>query len=185
MQAIDNPAHGERDVTHREAIAAFRDVHGRHLHGFAILLTLGDRRAAAALAAGALADATTRVDELRHPERAAAWLRAHVLRGARRARSSSSPSGLAALETLDVPRPVGQALAGVGLVERAALIAGIVEGLDRRDVATVVGRDGESLERLLGRARRRYAAAYASAGGGSVDGPLAGRIRAIADRAMA
>src|ERR687895_367576 len=55
--------------------AAFRELHGRRLHGFALLLTLGDRERAASLASDALAAGQLRVDELRHPERAAAWLR--------------------------------------------------------------------------------------------------------------
>lgn len=185
MQAVEARPQPDGDVSRQESIAAFRDVHGRHLHGFALLLTLGDRQAAAALAAGALADATLHLDELRHPERAAAWLRANVVRQARRGRFAPSSNGMAALETLDVPRAAAQALSQVGLVERAALITTVMERLDRRDVAVVVGRDGDRLERLLVSARRRYASAYEAAGGTKIDGPLTRRIQAIADRAMA
>lgn len=185
MQAVEVRSRPDGDVSRQESLVAFRDVHGRHLHGFALLLTLGERHAAASLAAAALADAALHLDELRHPERAAAWLRANVVRQARRGRFSPSAHGMAALDALDVPRPVAQALSQVGRVERAALIATVIERLDRRDVATVVGRDGERLERLLVSARRRYAAAYGAAGGTKIDGPLTRRIQAIADRAMA
>src|SRR5690606_20820527 len=64
--------------------AAFDELHGSRLHGFALLLTLGDRARAARLAGEALAAAEPRIDALRHPERAAAWLRAHVVRSSHR-----------------------------------------------------------------------------------------------------
>ena len=50
------------------------------LHGFAILVTLGDRRAAERAAGFALAAGAEQAAALRHPERAAAWLRARTLR---------------------------------------------------------------------------------------------------------
>src|SRR5262245_49203152 len=66
---------------------AFRELHGRRLHGFALLLTLGDRAEAARLASDALDAGVARVDELRHPERAAAWLRRRVVDRARVSRA--------------------------------------------------------------------------------------------------
>ena len=160
------------DAPAAEIAQAFRDVHGRRLHGFALLLTLGDRALAARLVADALATAATRTGELRHPERAAAWLRARVLRGMPHRRHVRSPA---------------EERAALDARERAALIAADVELLDPRDVETIAGRHGERLERLLVRARRRYLA-YAPAPIGvdaDADGTLVRRIRAVAARTMA
>jgi DNA-directed RNA polymerase specialized sigma24 family protein len=80
---------------------------------------------------------------------------------------------------------VAGALGTLRLVERAAVIAAVVERLDLRDVATIVGEDGAALDRLLARARRRYAAAHAARAGDEVlPGPLVERIRAEAARSM-
>lgn len=136
---------------------AFRELHGRRLHGFALLLALGDREEAARLTAAALTDGVDRLDALRHPERAAAWLRAHVLARARRARVT--PAGLVVLEELGTRRSVVGALGALDPRERAAVIARMVEGLDLRDVGTIVGREGDAVERLVDRGIRRYAAA--------------------------
>ena len=168
---------------------AFRELHGARLYGFALLLTLGDRQRAANLAGTALADGARRWDELRHPERAAAWLRAEVLRQyrpRRRPQHALDASRRAALDLLGVTRPAAEALAALPTRERAALIADHIEGLAALDVATVVERRGGRLARLLARARARYAAAFAPGpdehDGG--DGPLARRIRDIAARAV-
>jgi DNA-directed RNA polymerase specialized sigma24 family protein len=177
------------DTPAPEIAHAFRNVHGRRLHGFALLLTLGDRALAARLVADALATAATRTDELRHPERAAAWLRARVLRGMPRRRHVASPAEeRAAFESLEIDPAVVDGLAALDARERAALIAADVELLDPRDVETVAGRQGERLERLLVRARRRYLAGYAAAPIGAdadADGTLVRRIRAVAARTMA
>ena len=127
-----------------DVLAAFRDVHARSLHGFALLLTLGDRPQASRLAESALARASGRVGELRHPERAAAWLRRHVVRGARtgRLRRRAPASRLA---ELGADAAMMRALASLSPRERAALLASDVERLDRRDVASVVARDGSAL----------------------------------------
>ena len=163
--------------------AAFRDLHARRLHGFALMLTLGDRAQAGRLAAAALAAGVARVDELRHPERAAAWLRAHVTRAART--RAAARDGVAILAELGTDAGVVAGLAALGRIERAALISTAIERLDGRDAATVAGRDGQALDRLLERARLRYADAYAAAAPpGGADGPLAERLRAIATRAM-
>lgn len=186
MQAIDSrdPTSGPPppDIVR----AAFRDLHARRLHGFALLLTLGDRTRAARLTAQALSAGTRRVDELRHPERAAAWLRRHVLRGTRGPRTSPArrTSAVPVLAELGAGEPVVAGLAALDRVERAALIASSIERLDRRDVALVVGRDGRSLDRLIHRARSRYAAAGALAVPEILDGPLVDRVRSVAQRAM-
>jgi DNA-directed RNA polymerase specialized sigma24 family protein len=166
---------------------AFRDLHARRLHGFALLLTLGDRPVAARLASDALLAAGERIGELRHPERAAAWLRARVVRTGR-AMSRTAPRGsdrLDALDRLGVDRATFAGLAALSQQERAALIATSIERLDRRDAATIVDIDGQGFDRLVVRARRRYAAAYgAAAPEATAHGSLAERVRAVAQRAL-
>ena len=164
---------------------AFRELHARRLHGFALLLALGDRASAARLATDALTAAGTRIEALRHPERAAAWLRQHVVQHA---------SGARRRERLVEPRVLGDlgadaaVVAGLALLaprERAVLIAGAIERLDRRDVAMIVDRDGPGLDRLLRRARRRYVGAYVAAAPGAVGGgPVTARIRRVAQSVL-
>jgi DNA-directed RNA polymerase specialized sigma24 family protein len=165
--------------------AAFLELHGRRLHGFAQLLTLGDRPLAARLTSDALAAGADRIDELRHPERAAAWLRRRVVERSRARRAMRGDARV--LLDLAADEPTVEALAALGRLERAALVASAVERLDRRDVAAIVGRDGEALDRLLRRARERFMRAHAGVATGEppVDGPIATRVRAIARRAMA
>jgi len=164
---------------------AFRDMHGRSLHGFALLLCLGDRRAAAALATDALDAARDRLDELRHPERAAAWLRARVVRAAPR-RSRLDADGWAMLAELGAEEGVVRGLAALGHHERAAIIATAIERLDTRDVSTVVGRHGGWLDALMTSARRRYLRACLRVTGMAVpDGPIARQVHETARRAIA
>jgi DNA-directed RNA polymerase specialized sigma24 family protein len=171
-----------------EVREAFRSLHAERLHGFAVLLTLGDRKLAAYLAAEALAAGAQQHDELRHPERAAAWLRARVLRHLRPERSPKlDEARRATLAALGVAERASTALALLTPRERAGLIAEHVEALEPLDVATVIDRDGQRLTRLLARARARYASAFAreaEAASPPDDGPLAARVRAIADHAM-
>lgn len=65
-------------------LAAFRDLHAARLHGFALVLALGERPTAANLAAETLRHVAPDAPRLRHPERAAAALRAELYRRARR-----------------------------------------------------------------------------------------------------
>lgn len=142
--------------------AAFRDVHGPRLHGFALLLTLGDASLAGAAASRALAAGTARADELRHPERAAAWLRARVLREVRRSAAGHAvPVDIrhAALGSLQVGPAAVKALAQLPVEERAALVAGAIERLDITDVATVLGQSLGVTRDLLYVARTHYLAA--------------------------
>lgn len=162
---------------------AFRDLHGRRLHGFALLLTLGDRPAAARLSSEALAAGSARIGELRHPERAAGWLRRRVVADARVARNQRG-DGRALME-LGADEPVIASMAALDRLERAALIASAIERLDPRDVAVIVGRDGSALDRLLRRARERYLRAYAVTGPRDPpDGPIATHVHGLARRAM-
>jgi DNA-directed RNA polymerase specialized sigma24 family protein len=175
-------------LDHETMRDAFRQLHGRRLHGFALLMTLGDRALAARLAGEAMAEASEHAAELRHPERAAAWLRARVVRSIPRRHEPPSPAEeRAALDPLGVDAAVTDGLAALGTRERAALIAADLERLDWRDVETVTSLRGARLERTLTRARRRYlgASVVTPVGGGLADGPLVRRIRAVAARTMA
>jgi len=165
--------------------AAFRELHGRHLHGFALLLTLGDRSRATHLASDALEHGAAHAGTLRHPERAAAWLRAHVVRHAggraRRRTTKQEADRSEALAAIGVEPAVLAGLSAVDLRERALIVAEALEELGPLDVATVTGVDGPHLARLRQRARERYATAYAAAWderGASPAGPIAARIRA-------
>jgi len=167
---------------------ALRAIHAPSLHGFALLLTLGDRHRAAALTAAAFHAAEARAGELRHPERAAAWLRAHVVRRAgRRDSAIDADERMAALGPIGVTSPVLAGLASLDRDERAAIIATWAERIDRRDVATIVGRDGDRLDNLLRRARARFLDGHAAAptDGSPPSGPLADAVRSAAARAMA
>ena len=163
--------------------AAFRELHGRRLHGFALLLTQGDRHAAARLASEALAAGTARIGELRHPERAAAWLRRRVVERAKL--RPIGPTDRHTLLELGADAAVVGAIAALDRLERAALIASAVERLDRRDVATVVGRDGSSLDRLMRQARETFTRVHAElAQEQASDGPIMTHLRTVAQRAM-
>lgn len=147
--------------------AAFRDVHGTRLHGFALLVTLGDRHAAADAASDALAEGTRLAHELRHPERAAAWLRAHVFRSLRRRRLGGSEADeltrRRALAALGVDERVHRALAQLSTVERTALVVANIERLDAVDIETVLAAERRDAQRLVRRAREQYLRAYLAA----------------------
>lgn len=166
---------------------AFRELHSPSLHGFALLLTLGDRRRALVLTADALSRADAHAAELRHPERAAAWLRRRVTAAAGgRVSAINTQRRLDALEPLNVTPPVLAGLSALGRLERAALVSSAIERLDIFDVATIVDRTGDRLDALLRRARQRYllgcsASEDRPAGPG---GPIADRVRTAAARAM-
>lgn len=167
---------------------AFRELHAPSLHGFALLLTLGDRRRAVALSADALAAADAHAAELRHPERAAAWLRSRVVAAAGRRDSRIDADGrLDALAPLGAGASVLAGLAALGTLERAALIGSAVERFDDRDVATIVGRSGNRLDALLRRARQGFldGSAAAPSGPSGLGGPLTDLVQAAAARAMA
>ena len=148
--------------------AAFRDLHGTRLHGFALLVTLGDRAHAARLTRGdALAAGMAQAAALRHPERAAAWLRPASPASRRTERRGRSAP----------PRPGGSPRAALssGSMERCSRgLSGVDDppaGRPRRRFAssgsTAVtsrpscGVDGARLDRLIRLVRARYAAAVA------------------------
>lgn len=173
--------------------AAFRDLHGARLHGFALLVSLGDRHAAAAASSEALSDAVRRLSELRHPERAAAWLRARVARSLSRHRRPAEPEQerREALRGLGVTDAAFAGLAALSPRERAVFVAAAIERLEPIDVEEVAGRDPAGTGRLVDQARRRYlrrAVAVLDADGGRVSagsappGLLAARVEAVASR---
>ena len=176
--------------------AAFRDAHGARLHGFALLVTLGDAPLAASLSADALDAGARDADELRHPERAAAWLRGHVVRNL--PRHSSRRDGRATdqarsvLASLGVDEGTFDVLEQFSPVQRAALVAGDVEGLAPLDLELVLDAPSRSVQRRRADARRRFLERRSatthrigSAGLEPAPGQLEQRIRSIADQALA
>ena len=172
-------------VTPEVQRAAFRELHGARLHGFALLLVLGDRGSAARLAAEAIAAAARDVATHRHPERAAAWLRARVVANAASVRGVASDRRPVEIDELSVGRGTFAGLAAVGRRERAALIAADVERLDLADVATIVARSGPRLDDLLQRARARFLVAATGADDDGPTGSITERLRVAAARAWA
>ncbi len=171
--------------------AAFRDLHAARLHGFAMLASLGDRRRAADATRRALADGSSRIDQLRHPERAAAWLRAQALRSLRGGwwrRQPARVERLAALAPMGVDARLFEALATLSIAERGAVVASIVELLNPDDVAIVLGRSPSRARRDTARAVARYLGAAATSAapgaGATAAGPLSQRVRAVAARAF-
>lgn len=139
--------------------ATFVHLHGPTLHGFALLVSLGDAQRAATVTAEALIEAIARVDELRHPERAAAWLRRRVLgrlRAGRRRAALSDDERRAALAPLGVADATFDRLALLSTDERAALVAATIERFQPVDVEMVLGRSPSAARRLILRARRRF-----------------------------
>ena len=170
--------------------AAFRDVHGARLHGFALVLTLGDRQAAARLTADTFAALADEAPRLRHPERAAAALRAELLRRAPRRRSGAvGDSELQVLERLGVDAPTAAALARLATAERAAVLASQIERFSDEDVAVILGVSPARARQATNRARRRYAEQRpvtdaTQATDAPRDGSIVARVQATAARAM-
>lgn len=173
--------------------AAFRDLHGVRLHGFALLVSLGDRSRAARATAQALEEGIHRSAELRHPERAAAWLRARVLqllrRGSQRRVGPGDRERRAVLRGLGAADPVFDGLSSLPIKPRAALVASTVEGFDPIDIETILGMAPGSSLRTVTRARERFVAAVTAAAapaeiGDQPAGELGDRIREVAGRAM-
>jgi len=183
MQVIDAPTApvSPDDAWER---SAFHELHGRSLNGFALLLTMESAAVAAHRAGESIDAGMARLDELRHPERAAAWLRADLLARSRR-RVASQPRPNGDLAALGVDAGVLAGLAALTPRERAALIAADIERLDPRDVATIAGRSGARLDRLLVGARRRYLVRYLATGPEqTIRGTISDHVAATARRAL-
>lgn len=176
----------ERDLLR----AAFRDLHGSRLHGFALLVAAGDRSRGASAAADALAAGAARAPELRHPERAAAWLRARVvadLRRHARPQGQLEPSARAALAGLGASDAVADALGSLTVDERAALVAAVIEGLEPIDIETILATTPVRARRAVARARGRYLQSVQAALGAlpyPSPGALAARVQHVAGQAM-
>jgi DNA-directed RNA polymerase specialized sigma24 family protein len=170
--------------------AAFRDAHGARLHGFALLVTLGDENLASALAADALAAGTRHAAALRHPERAAAWMRRRILRGTPSSSRRGSPAEQerrTALAALGVDAATYDVLAGFSVQQRAALVAGLVEGFSPLDLELVLGSNASSVRRRVSETRRSFMARRAAAADRTLApdaSSLEGRIQRIADQAL-
>ena len=168
---------------------ALRGLHGPQLHGFALLLTLGDRRAAAELAEDALAAGGGRADELQQPRQAAAWLRHSVLKAAMSRRAdpnSDEATRRATLRTLGVDDTALAALSALTILERGAVVASTVEGLEDPDVAVVVGLDAARTGRLVQEGLRRATGAPMPEPPLSEPyGPIVARTREVAARVLA
>lgn len=168
---------------------AFWDTHAARLHGFALLLTTGDQARAASVAIAAMEAGAGRAAELRHPERAAGWLRHEVITELRRTWPTprlTANERHEALRGIRVAEPVISALEGMTVERRAALVAGVIEGLDLADVATTLDTDLARASRAVEGARREYLASATRAGteNDSKPGPLAHRIREVTTRAI-
>lgn len=181
------------DLTETDLLrAAFRDLHGARLYGFALLVAQGDRTRAARAASTALVAGAQRAVELRHPERAAAWLRRRALKELRRSRASRHVTPVerhAALVEIGAAEPAIAALEGLTQVRRAALVAGLVERFAMTDVATILGTDLVGAQRVLSGARREYLTAtshwmHGLPGAAIPGGALADRVGHVASRAV-
>jgi DNA-directed RNA polymerase specialized sigma24 family protein len=168
---------------------AFHDLHGPSLHGFALLVSLGNTRRAEAAAGEALAAGGRQAEGLRHPERAAAWLRARVLHSLRSGRLSSVTDAArwTALASLGVEEPVYEGLAALSVEGRAALTASAIERFESIDIETILGASPSATRRLVAQARADYLAAVGHRASVQTDearGPLATRVQDVASRAM-
>jgi DNA-directed RNA polymerase specialized sigma24 family protein len=169
---------------------AFGDLHGRRLHGFAVLVALGDGERAERAAALALDAGEEHATALRHPERAAAWLRARVVDSLRRQGIDSSvmdSARRASLADLGVAGPAFDGLAALSPMERAALVASVVEGFEPIDVETILDLAPTAARRITARALERYQLAATPAqsfGIGAPHGSLARRVQEVAGRAL-
>jgi hypothetical protein len=174
--------------------AAFRELHGARLHGFAMLVALGDQRSAERAAGFALAAGAGQAAALRHPERAAAWLRARTLRDLHEHgwlnRSTPVEARRAALAELGVGNAAFRGLAGLSMDARAALAASAIERFDPIDIETILRTAPAAARHAVAQARNRYLR-FASRGPdgaepdpGQPSGEIARRVEAVAMRAF-
>jgi len=165
-------------------------MHASRLHGFALLVTIGDEARAASAAAAAMKAGAKRAEELRHPERAAGWLRRQVIIELRRSWPTVpvTPAGWhEVLRRMHVTDTLISALESMTVERRAALVAGTIEGLELADVATTLDMDLARAGRAVEGARREYmdvAARSAAPAEVTLPGPLAQRIGDITARAI-
>lgn len=178
----------ERPQDPQRLRAAFRDLHGARLHGFALILLLGDRALAAQLATETLDRLAVDAPRLRHPERAAAALRARLYQRALGIRSPRTPteSGVVALSRMGIDAPTATALAALSLPDRAALLAVEIERFGDEDVATILRTGAAAARRRARGAYRHYLDRHPGGDGllRTVPGSIGERVQAVAARAM-
>lgn len=159
-----------------------------------MLVSLNAGQAAERAAGAALAAGAEQAAALRHPERAAAWLRARTLRALTHL-SGGAPAGAAerreALAALGVDDAVYQRLAAMSIRDRAALVASAIERFARIDIETILQASPAATGRIVARARDRYLRSVRerpsempSASPADAYGELARRVQAVASRAM-
>lgn len=193
MTLIPRPAVAQVDDS--RLAEAFRNLHGARLHGFALLVTLGEPGPAERAAGEALAAGTQQASALRHPERAAAWLRARTLRalhqGLSKGNALSASERQATLAPLGVDAVAYEALALLSLEGRAALVASAIERFEPIDTETILGASPAAARRVVIQARTRYLQAVegrqdapADAALPQPEGELAKVVREVAARAM-
>lgn len=166
---------------------AFRDLHGNRLHGFALVLLLGDRATAAALAGSTLDAVAADAARLRHPERAAAVLRSELHRRARRSYAGRlGESDLRALAGIGIDGATARALGALRLRDRAALIATDIERFGDDDVATILGTSAARARHLAAAARQRYVEHHAGyeLDASPLPGSIGERVAAVAERTI-
>jgi hypothetical protein len=174
---------------------AFREVHGARLYGFALLVSLGEAGLSERVSGEALEAGAAQASAMRHPERAAAWLRARALRGLHQGVGRGVATPLAtrreALAALGVDEAVYDGLAVLGLEARAALVASAVERFESIDTETILGASPAATRKVIARARDRYLQAVHGQPNDktgtlkpAADGAIATRVREVAARAM-
>ena len=183
-------------VTPESLREAFRHLHGSRLHGFALLVSLGDARHAERAASEALASGEARASSLRHPERAAAWLRAQVVPKMRRSHRPDRMDAAArrgALRGLSVDEPAFDGLAALDFDARVAFVATSIERFAPLDIETILGAGPAATHRAIERARQRYLSVVAGlpegdgpppSAGSDLEGELGRRVRMVAERAI-
>lgn len=193
MTTTPRPAIAQADDP--RLVQAFRDLHGRRLHGFALLVALGEPEPADRAAGEALAAGGQQAAAMRHPERAAAWLRARTLRalhqGLSRGTALPASARRATLAELGVDGVVYDGLSALSLEGRAALVASAIERFEPIDTETILGASPSAARRVVALARTRYlqavegqAEAQAGMTAAQPEGELAKRVREVAARAM-
>ena len=170
---------------------AFWDAPAARLHGFALLLTVGDEPRAAAAARAALEAGDEHAAEMQPPEQAAVWLRRQLISELRKTWPTPylpPQERRAALGRMGVVEPLISSLEGMSAEGRAALIASTIEGMGMADVATTLDTDLGGAYRAVEGARRDYLTAAARMAAGrpaATPGPLAHRIGEIRAGAIA
>ena len=193
MTSTQRPAPAQ--VADSKLADAFRELHGRRLHGFALLVSLGETGLSERVASEALEAGAAQASALRHPERAAAWLRARALRGLHQGVGRGAAPELAdrkqAVAALGVDDAMYDGLAVLGLESRAALVASAIERFEPIDTETILGASPPATRKVIGTARDRYLQAvhgkshgWAGVSQPLPDGAIATRVQEVTERAM-